>query len=97
MDAADAEIAAKVQELSDLELAALTCFVAEQVSFIAQADANDLDSVERELRLVWRPRRVRTSSLTCIDSEKHIQRQECRVSMRKLNNSRRLLSRNSDR
>jgi len=52
MDAADAEIASKVQELSDLELAALTCLVAEQVSFIVQADENDLDSVERELSLV---------------------------------------------
>jgi hypothetical protein len=52
MDGNDAEIASKVQELSDLELAALTCLVAEQASFIVQVEENDLDSVERELCLV---------------------------------------------
>jgi hypothetical protein len=45
-------IASKVQELSDLELAALLCFVAEQHCCIIEADPTDLDNVQEEIKLV---------------------------------------------
>jgi hypothetical protein len=45
-------IASKVQELSDLELAALLCFVAEQHCCIIEADQVDLDNVQEEIKLV---------------------------------------------
>jgi hypothetical protein len=45
-------IAGKVQELSDIELAVLLCFVAEQHGCVIEADQADLDDVQEEIRLV---------------------------------------------
>jgi len=45
-------IISKVQDLSDLELAALLCFVADQHCCIVQTDEDQLDDVGRELELV---------------------------------------------
>lgn len=42
----------ELQELGDLELAALLCLVAEE-NCIIRAAAEDLDDLEQELRLVW--------------------------------------------
>lgn len=47
-----ATIVSKIQDLSDLELATLLCFVADQHCCIVQADEDQLDRVGRELELV---------------------------------------------
>ena len=54
MEDGDNSIASKVQELSDIELAALLCFVAKQHSCIIEADQADLDDVQEEIKLVRR-------------------------------------------
>ncbi|TKA69095.1 hypothetical protein B0A49_04410 [Cryomyces minteri] len=59
MDNVDAQIADKVQQLSDLELATLLCLVAEQHCII-QADEDSLDGLEQELRLLIRAKRIFT-------------------------------------
>jgi hypothetical protein len=42
----------KVQELSDLELACLLCFVADQHCCIIETDSDDLNALEKEIGLV---------------------------------------------
>ncbi|EOD49717.1 hypothetical protein GTA08_BOTSDO04362 [Neofusicoccum parvum] len=51
MDDAVVRVADKVQTLSDLELAALLCLVAEQHAII-EADAAQLDVLTQELQLI---------------------------------------------
>ncbi|KAK5241148.1 hypothetical protein LTR16_009710, partial [Cryomyces antarcticus] len=51
MDHVNAQVADKVQQLSDLELATLLCLVAEQHCII-QAEEDSLDDLEQELALV---------------------------------------------
>jgi hypothetical protein len=46
-----AELTDKVQELGDIELAALLCLVTEEHCII-YAETGELDNVEQELRLV---------------------------------------------
>jgi hypothetical protein len=46
------DITTKIQALSDLELAVLLCFVADQHCCIIQADEEFLPPVARELELV---------------------------------------------
>jgi len=52
-DVQDNSIASKVEELSDLELAALLCFIADQHCCIIQAEAAELANVAKELELVY--------------------------------------------
>jgi hypothetical protein len=46
------DIAQIIQSLSDLELATLLCFVADQHCCLIEADETDLESVEDELQQV---------------------------------------------
>lgn len=46
------DIAQTIQSLTDLELAALLCFVADQHCCLIEADESDLESVEEELQQV---------------------------------------------
>ena len=57
-------LAERVQELTDLELAVLLSLVASQHCII-QAEAEDLEALEQELRLVWQ------SALIAIRAEKN--------------------------
>ena len=61
MDEPDDPIALKVQTLSDLELAALICLVAEQHCII-EAELNSLNDVAQELKLVSRDAVIKVCS-----------------------------------
>jgi adenylate kinase len=54
MDEATDPIAHKVQTLSDIELAVLLCLVVDQHCII-ETDAQFLDGLEKELRIVRNP------------------------------------------
>jgi hypothetical protein len=51
MEEVEDQLAAKVQALSDLELAVLICLVADQHCII-ESDLNQLNDIEKELKLV---------------------------------------------
>jgi hypothetical protein len=51
MEEVEDQLAAKVQALSDLELAVLICLVADQHCII-ESDLNQLNDIEEELKLV---------------------------------------------
>jgi hypothetical protein len=53
MEEVEDQLAAKVQALSDLELAVLICLVADQHCII-ESDLNQLNDIEEELKLVSR-------------------------------------------
>jgi hypothetical protein len=61
-----ARLTEKVQELGDIELAALLCLVTEEHCII-QAGAAELDDVEQELLLVWTTRSENRLSLQFTD------------------------------
>lgn len=51
MEDANANVVQKIQQLNDLELAALTCLVADQHCLIA-TDDDIVDTLDQELRIV---------------------------------------------
>jgi hypothetical protein len=66
MEEVEDQLAAKVQALSDLELAVLICLVADQHCII-ESDLNQLNDIEEELKLVSR---VITFEVMCADKNR---------------------------
>jgi hypothetical protein len=52
MEGDSPDVIDKIQELGDLELACLLCFVAEQHAFLVEAAQSDIEALENEFKLV---------------------------------------------